>query len=61
MINAIICWVTLILANLGVEYFHGGDYLQVAQTSYNQLLAIMIYYFIWVRPEIKQLKERFNG
>ena len=61
MTDAIICCLSLITANFLYAWINGGDYTDAVHTSHNQLLAVMTYYFIWVRPEIKQLKERFNG
>jgi len=53
-IGAILCAISLCLANFGVEaVFHSSpDYLSALEATYDQAIAIAIYYAIWVRPEV---------
>jgi hypothetical protein len=53
-IGAIMCVLSLLAANFGVEYFINQNYMSAAETTYHQMIAIAIYYGIWVRPEQKQ-------
>jgi hypothetical protein len=45
----IISWIVcLALANFGIEAFREvPNYLEAGKTTWNQLVAVLIYYFIW--------------
>lgn len=49
MIDLIACIVSIGIANFAVEYFTDANYIQAANLTYQQLLALAIYHFIWVR------------
>mgnify|MGYP003333203292 CR=1 FL=1 len=56
--GAIACMVSLAIAAFGVEAFKSvPDYGTALLIMWHQSWAIMTYYFIWVRPEIKELKN----
>ena len=56
--GAIACLISLAIAAFGVEAFKSvPDYSAALLTAWYQSWAIMTYYFIWVRPEIKELKN----
>lgn len=49
-VSAIICVVCLGIANFGVQAFREvPNYLDAAHITWNQLWAIGIYYFIWIK------------
>ena len=55
LIHAIICALSLVAANFLVEALHDApNYSDAGLVSWHQFVAIMIYYFIWVRPETKE-------
>ena len=54
LIHAIICALSLLAANFLVEYFKDANYSDAGLVSWHQFVAIMIYYFIWIRPEAKE-------
>ena len=47
----IVCSLSLLCANLLAEYFGNQNYDQACFTAWEQLVAITIYYWLWVRPE----------
>lgn len=50
MWNIIWCAVSLGLANFGVESFREvPDYLQAANITWSQLIAIVIYHIFWIK------------
>ena len=49
MIDVILCIVSLAIVNFGVEYASNANYVQAANLTYQQFLALAIYHFIWVR------------
>ena len=51
MIGAIICILSLAVANFGSEWIlhQVPDYLNAAHITWNQMVAILIYYFLWAR------------
>jgi hypothetical protein len=52
MWNIIWCTVSLGLANFGVEAFREiPDYLHAASLTWNELLAISVYHYIWVKDQ----------
>ena len=57
-IGALVCSITLTFAAVLVEWFHATpDYFNAAEIVWHQTVAIMLYYFIWVRPDAKQLQS----
>lgn len=51
MFNIAFCTLSLALANFGVEYFNDAQYLDALKATWNQFIAILIFYFFWVLPE----------
>jgi hypothetical protein len=44
------CVISLLIANLFVEYWRDvPDYLEVAKITWSQMWALLLYYFIWVK------------
>jgi hypothetical protein len=61
MIGAIVCALSFITANFGVEFFKDyPNYSSVGLVSWHQTVAIAVYYFIWVRPELKDARNVAN-
>ena len=57
MIGIVICSISLLLSNLGVEYFRPTpDYIHAFLISWEQFVAIAIYHWLWVSPELNRLK-----
>ena len=49
-VGAIICVVCLGLANFGAEAFREvPNYIEASKTTWSQLWAIGMYYFIWLK------------
>lgn len=52
--QALICSISLMIANFMVEWFHDvPNYDAATLASWHQFVAIMVFYFVWIRPEIK--------
>lgn len=51
LIGAIICALSLAIANFGVEWFvhEVPNYMDAGKTTWSQLWAIGMYYLLWVR------------
>ena len=49
MFDIIACIISLGIVNFGIEYIGDANYIQAANLTYQQLLALAIYHFIWVR------------
>lgn len=49
----IFCSLSLLCANLAAEYFGNHDYAHACLIAWEQLVAITIYYWLWVRPNEK--------
>ena len=48
MFGVIVCIVCLAIANFGVEAFREvPHYMEAVKVTWNQLVAVMIYYFFW--------------
>lgn len=48
MFGVIVCIVCLAIANFGVTAFHEvPDYMEAGKITWNQFVAVMIYYFFW--------------
>lgn len=48
MFGVIVCIVCLAIANFGVEAFREvPNYIEAVKVTWNQLVAVMIYYFFW--------------
>lgn len=45
----IACIISLGIVNFGMEYIGDANYILAANLTYQQLLALLIYQFIWVR------------
>ena len=53
------CALTLLLADFFAEWLHEvPNYDNALMVSWYQFVAIMIYYFIWIRPELVDGKLR---
>ncbi len=53
MKGAIICSLTMILACFLVEAWHDvPNYGKALETGWNQTVAILIYYWLWVKEEL---------
>lgn len=50
--GAFLCVISLLVANFGAEYFMTQNYMSAVEATYHQAVAIAIYYFIWVRPQV---------
>jgi hypothetical protein len=52
MLGVIICTISLALANFGVEAWRDtSDYVHAGLITWEQFVAITIYYWLWVCPE----------
>jgi hypothetical protein len=49
MIGAVVCIISLALANFGVEYFTASNYAHALEISWHQAVAIFIYHCLWVK------------
>jgi hypothetical protein len=46
-----VCSISFVLANFLCEWLHAvPDYNAASLASWNQFVAIAIFYFIWIRP-----------
>lgn len=53
MFGVFMCSFSLLMANLGVEYFRPTpDYLNACYIAWQQFVAIGIYYCLWVPNEV---------
>jgi hypothetical protein len=50
----IMCIISLGIANFGTEFFTGADYMHAAGTTWNQFIAMVIFYYLWVVPEYRK-------
>ena len=56
--SVIVCSISFAIADFGVEYFRDvPNYSDAAHATWNQFVALMTYYFIWVRPEMKEIEN----
>ena len=53
MSGVVMCIISLLLGNLSAEWFRDAPiYANAVEATWHQLCALLIYYFIWVRPEL---------
>ena len=59
MIGAIICAIFMGIGVVVAESWHEyPNYEQAGLIVWEQFVAIMTYYWIWVRPKLKELNEQ---
>jgi hypothetical protein len=56
-LNVLLCSLSFAIADFGVEYFRDApNYMTAATATWNQFVALQTYYWVWVRPEMKELQ-----